>query len=426
MSKLEQMINELCPNGVEYKAIQSFSQLLKGMSGVSNKWADDGNCQFIEYKNAYDNLKIDVTRLPFATVKKIENQVELKQGDILFTSASETPDECAISSVIEDEIDERIFIDDHLFGIRVNDKTRYNPIFLNYYFRSDSFRRIVNKTVRGVTRYYISIPNFMKLQIPIPPLPIQEEIVRILDKFTELTVELTVELTARKQQYEYYRDRLISFKNDMTLVELGKLATDMYRGSGIKRDEVSSEGIPCVRYGEIYTTYNVWFDKCVSKTMMGSKTFEYGDVLFAITGESVEEIAKSCAYVGNEKCFAGGDIVVMKHEQNPKYMAYALSTTMAQKQKSKERIKSKVVHSNIPAIKEIKIPIPFPNDTAKSLAEQQRIVNVLDNFEAICSDLQIGLPAEIEARQKQYEYYRDLLLSFDSSQFVNVERERER
>ena len=198
----------------------------------------------------------------------------------------------------------------------------------------------------------------------------------------------------------------------MPLVELGSLATDMYRGAGIKRDEVSSEGTPCVRYGEIYTTYNVWFDKCVSKTMAGSKTFEYGDVLFAITGESVEEIAKSCAYVGNEKCFAGGDIVVMKHEQNPKYMAYALSTTMAQKQKSKGRIKSKVVHSNIPAIKEIKIPIPFPKDIAKSLAEQQRIVDILDRFNKLCNDISEGLPAEIEARQKQYEYYRDKLLTF--------------
>ena len=421
MSKLEQLINELCPNGVEYKTIQSFSQLLKGMSGVSNKWSNDGNCQFIEYKNAYDNLKIDVTRLPFATVKKIDNQIELKQGDILFTSASETPDECAISSVIEDEIAEGIFIDDHLFGIRVNDKTRYNSTFLNYYFRSDSFRRIVNKTVRGVTRYYISIPNFMKLQIPIPPLPVQEEIVSILDKFTELTAELTAEFTARKQQYEYYRDLLIAFRDDMPLVELGKLATDMYRGAGIKRDEVSGEGTPCIRYGEIYTTYNVWFDECVSKTMMGSKTFEHGDILFAITGESVEEIAKSCAYVGNEKCFAGGDIVVMKHAQNPKYMAYALSTTMSQKQKSKGRIKSKVVHSNIPAIKKIKIPIPFPKDTAKSLAEQQRIVDILDRFDRLRNDISERLPAEIEARQKQYEYYRDKLLTFKKKEAVENE-----
>ena len=82
MTKLEELIKELCPNGVDYKEIQSFSCFLKGMSGVSNKWADNGNCQFIEYKNVYDNLKIDVSRLPFATVEKLENQLVLKQGGL--------------------------------------------------------------------------------------------------------------------------------------------------------------------------------------------------------------------------------------------------------------------------------------------------------------------------------------------------------
>lgn len=120
---------------------------------------------------------------------------------------------------------------------------------------------------------------------------------------------------------------------------LSDIATDIYRGSGIKRDQVTETGIPCVRYGEIYTSYNVWFDICISHTQMeyvpNPKYFEYGDILFAITGESVEEIAKSIAYVGHEKCLAGGDTVVLKHNQNPKYMAYALSTTSAQAQKSK-------------------------------------------------------------------------------------------
>ena len=118
----------------------------------------------------------------------------------------------------------------------------------------------------------------------------------------------------------------------------------MYRGAGIKRNEVTESGISCVRYGEIYTTYNVTFDKCVSHTneekITSKKYFEYGDVLFAITGESVEEIGKSIVYLGNEKCLAGGDIVVMKHKQNPKYLAFALSTTNAQMQKSKGKIKS--------------------------------------------------------------------------------------
>ena len=136
---------------------------------------------------------------------------------------------------------------------------------------------------------------------------------------------------------------------------LGEIATDVFRGSGIKREQVTETGIPCVRYGEIYTTYDIWFDHCVSHTneslITNPKYFGYGDILFAITGESVEDIAKSCAYVGHEKCLAGGDIVVLKHHENPKYLSYALATEAARKQKSAGKVKSKVVHSSVPAIK---------------------------------------------------------------------------
>jgi type I restriction enzyme S subunit len=192
-------------------------------------------------------------------------------------------------------------------------------------------------------------------------------------------------------------------------MRLGDIATRMFRGSGIKRDEVTKEGIPCVRYGEIYTAYGIWFNNCLSKTnedlTQNKKYFSYGDILFAITGESIAEIAKSTVYLGNDECLAGGDIVVMKHKQNPKYLAFALSTTAAQQQKSKGKVKSKVVHSSIPALSDIKIPIP-------SIKEQDRIVNILDHFNCIVNDISQGLPAEIAARRKQYEYYRNKLLSF--------------
>ena len=115
--------------------------------------------------------------------------------------------------------------------------------------------------------------------------------------------------------------------------KLGEIAIDIYRGSGIKREQITPTGTPCVRYGEIYTTYGIWFDKCISHTdataISNPKYFEHGDILFVITGESVEDIAKSTAYVGHERCLAGGDIVVLKHEQNPKYLSYALATTDA-------------------------------------------------------------------------------------------------
>ena len=143
---------------------------------------------------------------------------------------------------------------------------------------------------------------------------------------------------------------------------LDEIATNIFRGTGITREQACEKGTPCVRYGEIYTTYGVWFDKCVSHTdetlLRSKKYFEYGDILIAITGESVEDIAKSCAYIGHEKCLAGGDIVVLKHNENPKYLAYALSTVNAQKQKSAGKVKSKVVHSSVPASKKIIVPVP--------------------------------------------------------------------
>ena len=190
---------------------------------------------------------------------------------------------------------------------------------------------------------------------------------------------------------------------------LGEVATDIYRGAGIKRDQIRKTGTPCVRYGEIYTTYGIFFDSCVSYTdeslLTTKKYFEYGDILFAITGERVEDIAKSCAYVGHEKCLAGGDIVVLKHNEDPKYLSYALATTDARRQKSFGKSKNKVVHSSVPAIKSIKLPVP-------PLEVQREIVRILDNFTFLTAEL----AAELAARQKQYEYYRDLLLTFKANE----------
>lgn len=199
--------------------------------------------------------------------------------------------------------------------------------------------------------------------------------------------------------------------NGVKYVKLKDIATDIFRGAGITREQVTTEGTPCVRYGEIYTTYGVFFDACVSHTneeiLQSRKYFEHGDILFAITGESVEEIAKSTAYVGYEKCLAGGDIVVMKHNQNPKYLGYVLSTTESQNQKSKGKVKSKVVHSSVPAIKEIIIPLP-------PLPIQEEIVRILDSYTKMTEELESKLKAELEARKKQYEFYRDSLLKFDT------------
>ena len=290
--------------------------------------------------------------------------------------------------------------------------------FLEYILKN-----AVNSSVTSIRR-----PMINKYPVPVPPMEVQQEIIYLLENLSSLTDELInkleKEILERKKQYEYYRDNLLKPNDTIPMVTLKEISTAIYRGTGIKRDQVTENGVPCVRYGEIYTTYNTWFDECVSHTkeeyVSSPKYFEHGDILFAITGESVEDIAKSIAYIGHEKCLAGSDIVVMKHKQNPRYLAHVLNTSMARQQKSKGKVKSKVVHSNVSSIEQIKIPLP-------SLEVQKRYADVLDNFEQICNNLNIDLPAEIEARQKQYEYYRDLLLTFaETGNTILTDRQTDR
>lgn len=416
MTKLEELINELCPDGVEYVKIKDYFIRLKGTPITAAKMkeiaSNDGEIKvFAGGKtviNAYekDIPKANITRVPAVLVQS-RGVIDVVYYDNPFTFKNE------------------------MWAYTHNEQTTVKYL---YYFLSTQVNKMRESASGMGSLPQISLKVTEEMQIPLPPLYIQSEIVHILDSFTLLTAELT----ARQKQYAFYRDYLLDFSNedvtkkipdiDCSNVEykrLGDIATAIYRGAGIKRDEVTETGIPCVRYGEIYTTYNVTFNNCVSHTdedkIQNKKYFEHGDVLFAITGESVEEIAKSCVYLGHDKCLAGGDIVVLKHNQNPKYMAYVLSTTNAQSQKSKGKVKSKVVHSSVPAISDIIIPIP-------PLAEQEKIANMIVRFDHLCNDISNGLPAEIEARKKQYEYYRDTLLSFDDkacSHIVKVERERE-
>ena len=188
-------------------------------------------------------------------------------------------------------------------------------------------------------------------------------------------------------------------------VSLGAIATDFFRGNGILRTQVTEEGTPCVRYGEIYTAYGLSFSKCVSHTnlsyLKSPKYIHTGDIVFAITGEKVEEIGKSTVYVGNEPCLAGGDTAVMRHKQNGRYLAYALATNDAQRQKSRGKKKSKVVHASIPDLKKVKIPIP-------PLPVQDEIANALDAMDAVVK----ALEEERNARFEQFEAMRDKLLKF--------------
>ena len=408
LNNLDKLLIELCSNGVEFKVLDEIFDIRNGYTPskkIKEYW-ENGTIPWFRMEDIRQNGHVLCDASQHVTMSGVKKSGLFKKNSIIMATTA-TIGEYALVQC--DYLSNQQFTN---ITIKEEYSHLISPKFL-YYYCSKIALQLNNICNYSGGIAIVDQKKFKHLKFPVIPIIVQKEIVRILDAFSELTAELTAELTLRKKQYEYYRDELLKPKESIQMISLEEIETELYRGSGIKRDQVTTEGIPCVRYGEIYTTYNTYFEKCVSHTDLNDianpKYFEYGDILFAITGESVEDISKSVAYVGKEKCLAGGDIVVMKHKQNPKYLAYVLSTYEARKQKSNGKIKSKVVHSSVPDIKKIKIPLP-------SLDIQNRYVEILDNFESICSDLNIGLPAEIEARQKQYEYYRDKLLTFEEKE----------
>lgn len=278
----------------------------------------------------------------------------------------------------------------------------------------------------------VDMNRFRKFLFPIlcpndckKSLEIQAEIVRVLDTFTELAAELAGELAARKKQYNYYRDRLLNFEEMEGEVEwktLGDIG-EFIRGKRFTKDDYVEEGISVIHYGEIYTRYGVWADHALSKVradMAGSLRYaEPGDVVMAGVGETVEDVGKAVAWLGPQRVAIHDDSYAFRHSMNPKYISYAMQTASFKFQKTKHVSSGKVKRLLIEGIKkEVRVPVPYPDDPQKSLAEQARIVAILDKFDFLTNSVSEGLPREIELRQKQYKYYRDLLLGFPKPEEV--------
>ena len=259
-----------------------------------------------------------------------------------------------------------------------------------------------------------AILNQLEIPIPCPDNPkksleIQAEIVRILDAFAAHAAELTAELTARKKQYHYYRDKLLSFEDGEVewkpLNELG----EFIRGKRFTKADYADEGISVIHYGEIYTRYGVYASNALSRVrndMAGSLRYaEPGDVVITDVGETVEDVGKAVAWLGNEEVAIHDHCYAFRHSMNPKFVSYCMQTASFIAEKAKYVARTKVNTLLINGYSKIAIPVP-------PLEEQARIVAILDRFDVLTSSISEGLPREIELRQKQYEYYRDRLLSF--------------
>ena len=406
MSKIEELIKKLCPNGVEYKTLGELGRFYGGITGKSKEDFKDGNAKFITYKNVYENISLKLDVEDKVKISEKENQRTLEYGDIIFTGSSETPNECGLSSVVTEKVEEKLYLNSFCFFFRMNNKEILNPDFAKHLFRSSNLRYQIGKTASGVTRFNVSKKAMEKVRIPVPPLEVQCKIVHILDDFTLLSAELSAELKARQKQYEYYNCNLLKFENIpyYTLEELCDIVD--YRGKTPKK---TNEGIFLVTAKNIRKGY-IDYEK--SQEFISEQDYaevmrrgmpKVGDVLI-----TTEAPCGNVAQVDDENIALAQRVIKYRPKDNRLDSTFLKYILLGEEFQTK--LNGKATGGTVKGIKGSilhKLTIPLP-----SIEEQRKIVKILDRFNKLCNDISEGLPAEINARQKQYEYYRDKILTF--------------
>ena len=387
---------------VRLKEIGTF---YSGLSGKSKSDFSEGNALLVTYRNIFNNPVLNPAIKDTVVVGKDEKQNEVLWGDILITGSSETPADAGMSSVVLFNPQEKMYLNSFCFGFRLNDMNEALPSYIGHLLRSTSIRAAISKTAFGVTRFNVNRMCFADIEIPLPPLNIQKEIVSILDSFTSLIDKMKQEVEMRKKQMEYYREKLMAPQKNWKIKTLGEIGT-FTRGNGLQKSDFRVKGFPCVHYGQIHTYYNTCIYKtksfCEEDLAKKLQKASYGDLLIATTSEDVKACCKAAVWFGAGDVAYSGDSFCYSHDQDPKYMAYLFQTEMFAKQKQKAATGAKVIRVSGESMASFSFAFP-------PLVQQRQIASILDTFETYISKLE----KMIELRQKQYEYYREKLLTFE-------------
>ena len=387
MSKIDELIAKLCPNGVEYKKLGEVGEFIRG-SGLQKKDITDFDNGFgaIHYGQIYTYYSIHTNKTKsFVSSAHSKNLKKAKSGNLVIATTSENDtDVCKAVAWLGKE-DIAVSSDACIY------RHSLEPKYVAYFFQSEQFQLQKLGNITGTKVRRVSPSCMAKFLIPVPPLEIQREIVKVLDTFTKLEAELEAELEARQRQYHYYRDQLLNFEgwDDVQWMTLGEVC-DMKAGQHITASNVS---------GEQNKKYPF---PCFGGNGIRGYVQKYSN-----TGPNLI-IGRQGALCGNvqrikEKFYATEHAVVVKISNiiNIDWFFHILINMNLNQYASKSAQPGLAVGN----LKQLSIPIP-------SLEEQTRVAGILDKFDALVNDLSSGLPAEIAARRKQYEYYRDRLLTF--------------
>lgn len=390
MDKIENKKVKLCSNMVKFKTIADVCSISRGRV-MSKDYIRNNSGEYPVYSSQTENngelgkilsYDFDGEYLTWTTDGANAGSVFYRNGKFSVTNV------CGLLKVIDTEV---------------------NTKFL-YYVLSFIAPNYVNA---GMGNPKLMSNVMARINVPVPPLEVQYEIVHILDSFTLLSTELSskisAEIKARQKQYQYYKDQLYSFKGkDVEYARLGDIS-QITRGGNFQKKDFVEIGMPCIHYGQIYTKYGSTTNKTLTfiseKEFTKSKKAQKNDIVMAVTSENIEDVCKCVVWLGEEEIAVSGHAAIIHHKINPKYLGYYFSTEHFFKQKLKLAHGTKVIEVTPNKLNDILIPLP-------SLEEQEKIANLVEKFEIKCSDILDELSTEIEKRQKQYEYYRDKLLSF--------------
>ena len=397
MSKLDEMIRELCPDGVEYVKLNSVCDIYDGTHSTPN-YTESG----VKFASVENIGNLYATR-KYISEKDFEKyKIKPRIGDVMMTRIGSV----GVCTVVDRNEALAFYVSLALLRPQLD---KVQSRFLKYAIESIHGRKELRKrTLINAVPIKINKDDIGKVTIPLPPIEIQREIVHTLDNYTENVVklqnQLTAELTARQKQYTFYRNKLLTFsgneKAKIVKISLGDIGPICMCKRILKSQTNTVEGVPFYKIG----TFGKKADAYISKETFDEYRSKYsfpkkGDVLISAAGT----IGRTVVYDGKPAYFQDSNIVWIDNNESVVLNSYLRYCYELKPWKvSSGGTIQRLYNDNI-----AKAIITVP-----PLDVQNRIVNVLDNFEKICSDLNIGLPAEIEARQKQYEYYRDKLLTF--------------